>query len=72
MNAHVVRQHADLALAHAFAAAVYDGRELIGHVHRTERGFIAENADGETIGRFSTAKDAASAVVGASRVGGAP
>jgi hypothetical protein len=52
-----------LALARGFAQSVYRGRELVGRVHATPRGFIAENAAGEKIGKFRTSKDAAHAIV---------
>jgi hypothetical protein len=68
MTARTARRRADdLALVAAFSRAVYDGRELRGHVHQTEDGWLAEDVDGKLLGTHLRAQDAVHAVLDAGR-----
>jgi hypothetical protein len=42
--------------------AIYDGRDLIGHVERRDRTFVAISVAGIVIGTFATAPGAATAL----------
>jgi hypothetical protein len=67
MSARAARRHEDLALIAKWSHAVYDGRALRGHVHPVDRGWLAEGADGETLGVFLDERDAVRAVLAAGR-----
>ena len=52
----------------AWARAVWMDSELRGRVHRTEAGWLAESADGRTLGTYPTERSAVRAVLGAARL----
>lgn len=60
MNARLAHRRADAAHAQAVSRSVYDGQRLLGRAHPLDDGrWLAEDADGEVIGRFGTVKEAA-------------
>jgi hypothetical protein len=61
------RRRADLALVAAFARAVWDDSTFRGRVHRTDAGWLAESADGRTLGIYPTERAAVRAVLDAGR-----
>jgi hypothetical protein len=63
MNSTGVQRLADVGHTRSAAQAVYGGRTLLGFVHATPRGFVAENAAGKKIGNFRKSADAAHAIV---------
>jgi len=65
MNARAARR-VDRALVSACAKAVYSGRELAGHIHPSDAGWIAEGPDGRILGSFAKEKAAVGAVLNAS------
>ena len=67
MNARRVRARGTLAIAHAMSQAVYDGLDCVGHVYRVERGYLAEDAEGQLIGTFPSDRLAARAVCNTAR-----
>ncbi len=68
MSSLASRRRADLAMVAAWARAVWMDSELRGRVHRTEAGWLAESADGRTLGTYPTERSAVRAVLGAARL----
>jgi hypothetical protein len=67
MSALAKRGRDDHALVAAFGRAVYDGRELRGHIHRNDKGWIGQDSDGRLLGVHASALAAARAVLEAGR-----
>jgi len=63
------RRRADLALLAAWARAVWDDSTFLGRVHRTDAGWLAENADGRMLGSYPSERIAVRAVLDAGRRG---
>ena len=63
MSARAVCRRADLALVAAWARGVWMDSELRGRVHRVETGWLAEGADGRTLGIYPAEKVAVRAVL---------
>jgi|HubBroStandDraft_2_1064218.scaffolds.fasta_scaffold1614526_1 hypothetical protein len=69
MNALAVRRREDVALVAAWARAVYRDAEFTGRVHRIDAGWLAEGADGRTLGSYPTERLAVGAVLDGGRRG---
>jgi hypothetical protein len=67
MSGLVSRRRADLALVAAWARAVWDDSTFQGRVHRTDAGWLAESADGRTLGSYPTERAAVRAVLNSAR-----
>jgi hypothetical protein len=60
------RRRADLALVAAWARAVWDDSTFRGRVHRLDTGgWLAESADGRTLGSYPSERIAVRAVLDA-------
>jgi hypothetical protein len=69
MNIRTSLRHEDFALIDAWARSVFDDRRgLIGRVHRTDAGWLAESIDGCTLGSYPTERLAVRAVLDAAWV----
>ena len=67
MNAHA-RRREDVALIGAWARSVFDDRRgLLGRVHRTDAGWLAESADGQMLGSYPAERLAVVAILDAQR-----
>jgi hypothetical protein len=67
MNIVASRRRADVALIDAFARGIFKDSEFQGRVHRIDAGWLAESADGRTLGSHSTELAAVRAVLDAAR-----
>ena len=67
MSGLAFRRRADLALVAAWARAVWDDSTFRGRVHRTDAGWLAESAEGRTLGSYPTERLAVGAVLDARR-----
>ena len=65
----VARPRADLAMVAAWARAVWDDSTFRGRVHRTDAAWLAESAEGRTLGSYPTERIAVRAVLDAGRRG---
>ena len=63
----VARPRADLATVAVWARVVWDNSTFRGRVHRTDAGWLAESADGRTLGSYRTERLAVRAVLDAAR-----
>jgi hypothetical protein len=59
------RRCVDVALVAAWARAVWDDSTFRGRVHRTDSGWLAESAEGRTLGSYPTERTAVRAVLDA-------
>jgi hypothetical protein len=67
MSGLATHRRADLALVAAWARAVWDDSTFCGRAHRTDAGWLAEGADGRTLGSYPTERLAVRAVLDAGR-----
>jgi len=63
------RRRADLALVAAWARTVWDDSTFRGRVHRTDAAWLAESAEGRTLGSYPTERISVRAVLDAGRRG---
>ena len=63
------RRRADLALVAASARGVFHDSTFRGRVDRTDAGWLAESADGRTLGSYRTERLAVLAVLDVGRRG---
>ena len=63
------RRRADLALVAAWTRAAWDDSTFRGRVHRTDAAWLAESAEGRTLGSYPTERIAVRAVLDAGRRG---